>query len=572
MKLRSLSVAVIPVFCLLIAGDLHADRGSFGAAPEVGSQAWPPAVYIIDPMTTQKILPDTSPRLFPVLGSARDSTIRVSACRGQFEAASLVLRPRHDIAGITVEASDLTGAGGGLIPKSAVDIRLVKCWYQAKVGDAMNIVGKRVLVPELLLRDDSLVKVDQAAKKNYLRVRVNDVAQYLDISSDTTVFPAGAELRDSNTVQPFDVPGHSNKQVWLTLGIPRTADSGVYSGSLSLRKGGQVLGKIGIEVTVLPFDLKNPALEYGLYYRGILRPGPIAALTSEDKSVDQYAREMQDMKDHGVLYPTLYQPFDSMLGQALAIRKKAGLPVDKLYAPGLSTGSGADAGGLACLASRAKRWKAFVQPYGYGELYAYGRDEAEGEALRAQAAAWQAVHSAGVKVFAACYAGAAAVVGGTLDLGILNGSFNPQEVAEWHALGKKVFNYDNPQAGVEDADIYRRNYGIQLLCAGYDGAMDYAYQHGFGHIWNDFDDPGYRDHVFAYPTSDGVVPTIQWEGFREGVDDVRYLTTLAGVTDASAYASVCALVPKNADLGLIRETIIRRILSTARPRAGHGIR
>ena len=25
---------------------------------------------------------------------------------------------------------------------------------------------------------------------------------------------------------------------------------------------------------------------------------------------------------------------------------------------------------------------------------------------------------------------------------------------------------------------------------------------------------------------DGVIDTIQWEGFREGVDDVRYLTTL----------------------------------------------
>jgi hypothetical protein len=56
--------------------------------------------------------------------------------------------------------------------------------------------------------------------------------------------------------------------------------------------------------------------------------------------------------------------------------------------------------------------------------------------------------------------------------------------------------------------------------------MDYAYQHSFGHVWNDFDDNHYRDHVFTYPTDDGVVGTIQWEGFREGVDDVRYLSTL----------------------------------------------
>ena len=61
--------------------------------------------------------------------------------------------------------------------------------------------------------------------------------------------------------------------------------------------------------------------------------------------------------------------------------------------------------------------------------------------------------------------------------------------------------------------------------------MDYAYQHGFGHVWNDFDDKTYRDHVFAYPTLNGVIDTVQWEGFREGVDDVRYLTTLRALIE-----------------------------------------
>jgi hypothetical protein len=37
----------------------------------------------------------------------------------------------------------------------------------------------------------------------------------------------------------------------------------------------------------------------------------------------------------------------------------------------------------------------------------------------------------------------------------------------------------------------------------------------------------------VYPTVDGVIDTIQWEGFREGVDDVRYLSTLL---DRVAYA------------------------------------
>jgi len=86
-----------------------------------------------------------------------------------------------------------------------------------------------------------------------------------------------------------------------------------------------------------------------------------------------------------------------------------------------------------------------------------------------------------------------------------------------------------PHDGVEEPETYRRNSGLGLWKAGYDGAMNYAYQHNFGDIYVDDDHETFRDHVFAYPTVDGVIDTIQWEGFREGVDDVRYLTTLLKV-------------------------------------------
>ena len=32
--------------------------------------------------------------------------------------------------------------------------------------------------------------------------------------------------------------------------------------------------------------------------------------------------------------------------------------------------------------------------------------------------------------------------------------------------------------------------------------------------------------MFVYGTGDGCVDTIQWEGFREGLDDIRYATKL----------------------------------------------
>lgn len=78
---------------------------------------------------------------------------------------------------------------------------------------------------------------------------------------------------------------------------------------------------------------------------------------------------------------------------------------------------------------------------------------------------------------------------------------------------------------VENFSVYRRNYGYSLYNAGFDGAFPWAYQGAFGKMWTDNDD-SVRDHMATYPTSTGVIDTIQWEGMREAVDDTRYAATL----------------------------------------------
>src|SRR5450756_2215923 len=114
-----------------------------------------------------------------------------------------------------------------------------------------------------------------------------------------------------------------------------------------------------------------------------------------------------------------------------------------------------------------------------------------------------------------------------LDTGNIAGTLDSITVAQFHSVGHRTFNYANPQLGLEQPETYRRNYGLTLWKAGYDGALDYAYQSSFGGFaWNDFDDPTYKNITMAYPTMNGVIDTIEWEGFREGVNDVRYLSTL----------------------------------------------
>ena len=59
--------------------------------------------------------------------------------------------------------------------------------------------------------------------------------------------------------------------------------------------------------------------------------------------------------------------------------------------------------------------------------------------------------------------------------------------------------------------------------------MTYCYHweiQGFGPMWSDWCERKYKAHNMVYPTGDGVIDTLQWEGYREGIDDVRYLNVL----------------------------------------------
>ena len=128
--------------------------------------------------------------------------------------------------------------------------------------------------------------------------------------------------------------------------------------------------------------------------------------------------------------------------------------------------------------------------------------------------------------------------------------------------------------GAETPETYRRNYGLPLFAAGYDGAMDYAYQAGYNNAWNDFDSTTgiYREHVFAYPTTNGVIDTIEWEGYREAVDDMRYLSTLISLdrsrTKEEIRTWLSSVLASNQDLSVVREIVIQQILALSSDSGG----
>ncbi len=484
--------------------------------------------YPWEPITNIKILPYTYP-----IPATIGHTLSIKACQGEFEPTSFIIHANKEFKSINIIAQDLIGPGGKKFPASAADIRLVKCWYKSS-DKSIRQSKTRILTPELLLHDNSLIKVDCVSKKNYLKVKKNGRSEYLDISSTGNAIPSGVTFDDSDKLQPFNLAAGQNIQVWVTVKVPSEIEAGNYKGQISLTSDGKTLGELTINVEVLPFDLSKPILEYALYYRGILSSNDVQDTGSEIKNPDQYERELKNIKNHGIDYPTIFQRLDDIyLYDALDLRQRAHLPHDRLYTLGTTTGNKTDSISLEKLSQRVQQWKKLAARYGYGKVLIYGVDEARAEQLTRQKPSWDVVHREGAGMFVALYEGAADVAGNDIDVAVLSG-YKPGEVDKWHHRGKRVLCYGNPQVGIPNPLIYRRNYGFMLWAGGYDGCMPYAYQHAFGDIWNDFDHPDFRDHVFAYPTTSGLVDTVQWEGFREAVGDIRYLSTLLEMKPQSA--------------------------------------
>lgn len=507
------------------------------------------------PITPLMVLPHRYP-----IPARLGGVLTIRGCRGEFEPASFVLRAGRGMRDIRVETGEMALEDGTLFPSGNIDIQIVKAWY--KDGRTFKERGNRVLIPELLLHDDGFVIAKGSERVNWLKVESEGVARYANLEER---IPTGARISDSKRLLPFTLGKGENRQIWVTAFIPLETAPGKYHGKIRIRESGHEIASIELAVEVLPFELAEPGIEYAMYYRGKLSLAVAAGtVNSEWKTAEQYARELANLKNHGIRFPTFYQvPDERLVDEALSIRNGLGFPRDRLYILGTTTSDSIRASGLVSLISRVKWWKEAAKRNGYEEIFIYGIDEASGERLRSQRKAWELVHAEGGKLFVACSPGAEKVVGDLLDIAVVAGKTSHGVIEAWHSAGKRVFSYANPHVGEGNPDIYRRNYGFLLWVNGYDGAMPYVYHHASGHIWNDFDGES-RDLVFAYPTVDGVVDTIQWEGFREGIDDVRYLTTYIRRNTkplGEIREWIRSMVEAGSSMDKIRNRIIQRILS-----------
>ncbi len=571
-------------------------------------------VYATPAITNTPILPWTD------IPATPSDVMAIRACRDEYEPASFVTYPIEDDLTLEISATDLRGLAGAISSEN-VDIRVVKCWYQAgggegysnppkyleEVGEKDIMIldntpvdeGRRILTPELLLKDDSLVRTEKWYRQNFVKLKYPDGNErWLWISAPKVVFPDGKTvqpwvmspdtlgqpedvsvenlpIRDAQTLQPVRIPKRTSKQFWITVHVPKEANAGNYEGAVEIRSQGALLETLRLKLEVLPFDLEPNHLESSIYLHFFGSKGFIGITLDEkghgtvgpdSRSLEQYRAELKNLLAHGVDNPTESVPYEQ-LETALRIRQEVGMNNDILY----HTYEGLGGWTVKPVdVERLKKVVALARKYGYKEVYFYGLDEAQGDRLKQSRPELEKIHEAGGKIFAAGLATSLGgdsfeIVGDLQDLMVMSCPPQNEDAAKWHSKGHKIMSYANPQSGFEKPETYRRNYGLLLDYANYDGGMTFSY-YWFG--WNDFNIlPPYRDHNFVYPTADGVIDTIQWEGYREGIDDLRYLATLrkaiekaenAGAskqaTDARAF--IATLDVKKADLSDVRNDMV----------------
>ena len=511
------------------------------------------AVHTVDPAVTNHMILRDGP-LPPVCREA--TTMTVSACRGEYEPASFVVTAAKPLSQVRIELSPVTGPGGKW-PDDAIDVRVVKDYYSG------TLAGGAAAQPMLLVHDESFLAIEPIPNTDPERM--------------TNV--ATGPLRDTAELKPVNVP--QRKQFWITVHVPVDAVPGSYSTTVRIIPRNADVSELTLNIEVYPFDLLAPMKKYCIYYPIYISRNlpPENQYSFADRTEQQYLADLRNMLAHGLTNPNICEgpviagdgTLDfTPLAKVLDLRESVGMRPRVLYLSNMSSGIGhpllftldrpLTPEERQQIQKHVREINAWVRARGYDEAYFMAVDEQWGEKLAQERDTMTAIKDAGGKVFVAVISTdyfdsvgdvlqrpiLFSPIGAAIEATVTSLHYEPAEslrhmdeigkagsftrlnsagfrtvVDSVHRLGNKIFTYMNPMGGVQLPELQRRNEGLGLWRTGLDGTMTWAYMNLKGERVNQ---PMQYAKVFR--TDDGVLDTLHWEGFREGVDDVRYLTTL----------------------------------------------
>jgi hypothetical protein len=521
-----------------------------GSGVIAADQPWssgPFACYSVPPLSSVRRVPDRLPE-----DARLASTLRIVAAQGEFEPASFIIQPREDVAQLELKPTALVGPSGE-IPASAVDIKIVKTWYQAGTAWFSYFADstRKELVPELLLNDENLIKVDEEKQENYLKVG----DEYRWVSYPLEKAEKGFNyltepVADSPVLLPIRLTKGKNKQIWVTIKVPEDAKGGVYNGKINFIADGKPVGAMDLSVRVLPFTLPRPKTYYNLendflvslYATTILNLAERFGLPQEEVEKRQMAI-YRNLRDHNIFHPRSERGIrkniaedSAKLKRELEMLKEAGFDLNPVISSGWSYPLNDKETQEEFEARISALARTFKETLGHDNVYITSWDEAGPDRIRIMREKTEFTNEQDLELWVTTAPGKHFELAGYIIEYANQGGWPKREVADrWHAVGAKVASYAGPHTGPENPDVFRRWEGMARYKAFFDGSYNYKYfsqlhptlwEKQKANVWNDFLGGQFRGFNLVYPTSDGVIDTLAWEGFREGIDDIRYATKL----------------------------------------------
>lgn len=526
-----------PVASAVADGNRQRLSADLAQASESWKQA-PVCYYVVPPLSDIPRTPERHPGDGVAFGE-----LAFIAAQGEFEPASLVVTPRRPVDQFLLRAGGLRGPNGAEIPAGAIDIKVIKVWYQsgaAWYGYFADALGRR-LIPEMLLNDEDLVRVDSRTQDNYVRYDNKDgsvhyqwmSANFMMVNDSFANQANQGLIRDADTLQPVVLNPDEYKQFFVTLHVPAETPGGIYTGRIEMLADGKNAGFIPLRVRVLPFQLPSPKTNYDQ------SKGFYLCLYG---TASRNPRILRNLANHNALNPMGSPNVNPMNPEAfaadIALARETGIATRPLFSGVPGVGITADPENPTAEERRklnvlrrqiAETAELTTRHLGHTDFYSYGVDEGGPNVIRREREAWRSAHAAGGKVMVSSYLWQRLLF--ALDYLVIPGmpvAKRAHEVRKFHEANPDALCgwYANPHSGPENPNYFRRIHGMQAYKADYDVSSNYCW---WRNNWNDMATPyenNLRNIVMVLGASDGVIDTLAWEGVREGLDDVRYATKL----------------------------------------------
>ncbi len=546
--------------------------------------------YSVPAMSDLQRMTDTYP-----LDGTPLSPVRIIMAQDEYEPGSFLLYPLENLGKVELKLTDFRTADGKTIPADKLDLKVIKIWYQN--GNAWHsYFGDTglTLTPELLLNDEDLIKVDTENEQNYARLTEKDGSvSYIWITPPNDIdkrryYPSYRRAEpfqcmkenfvDADKLKPVTLEQGKFKQFFLTVRAEKDQAPGLYKGAVNLVKNGAQIGSVPVSVRVLPFALPKPhayadtnkpflvsSYSYISFDQILGRNGGSYELMDKQflatlENQVKHNQDMHMMRENANSFEHAY---------TIEMVKRAGMRTD-YYMGGTPTNTSS----LLDMRHDAKMLRDYYMKHlGHTNIFfGYGDEPGVGW-VRNKIPLFKTYKKEGLKFFIA--GGDQVFYGAGYLYDFYNTAHWPESresTRKWNDIGKTFLAwYAQQHIGAENPAYNRRQNGIAPYLANYSALCNYAHHYG---PYNDRSYT-YKPMVYAYGTGNGVIDTIQWEGFREGVDDIRYATALKRLAQEAADSKdmdiqnagraalqyFAELNPETGDMNEMRLEMIQRILS-----------